>query len=68
MPAHASHLLGVAKAPAWCFVNVPMVDISSSALRAEGRVADARAEAPEMIRGPAKADCAAHGPAVNSVA
>ncbi|HAW48182.1 MAG TPA: nicotinic acid mononucleotide adenylyltransferase [Roseovarius sp.] len=30
----ASHLLGRAEAPAWCFVNVPMTDISSSALRA----------------------------------
>ncbi|MEI4231618.1 nicotinate-nucleotide adenylyltransferase [Roseovarius sp. D22-M7] len=42
MPAHASHLLGRATVPAWCFVNVPMVDISSSALRAQGRVADPR--------------------------
>ena len=32
----ASHLLGRAEAPAWCFVNVPMTDISSSALRARG--------------------------------
>ena len=32
----AAHLLGRAEAPAWCFVNVPMVDISSSAIRAEG--------------------------------
>jgi nicotinate-nucleotide adenylyltransferase len=35
----ASHLLGRAAAPAWCFVNVPMTDISSSALRAGGRAA-----------------------------
>lgn len=35
LPAHASHLLGRVPAPAWCFVNVPMVDISSSALRAK---------------------------------
>ena len=33
----ASHLLGRATAPAWCFVNVPMTGISSSALRARGR-------------------------------
>ena len=32
----ASHLLGRAEAPAWCFINVPMTDISSSALRARG--------------------------------
>ena len=32
----ASHLLGRARAPAWCFVNVPMVDVSSTAIRARG--------------------------------
>lgn len=32
----ASHLLGRADAPAWCFVNVPMNDMSSSAIRARG--------------------------------
>jgi len=37
LPAHASLLLGRAESPAWCFVNVPMVDISSSALRARVR-------------------------------
>jgi nicotinate-nucleotide adenylyltransferase len=31
-----SQLLGRATAPAWCFVNVPMVDVSSTALRAAG--------------------------------
>ncbi len=31
-----SQLLGRAMAPAWCFVNVPMVDVSSTALRAAG--------------------------------
>lgn len=31
-----SHLLAHATAPAWCFVNVPMVDVSSSAIRALG--------------------------------
>lgn len=37
LPAHASHLLGRATVPAWCFLNVPMVDVSSSALRARAR-------------------------------
>lgn len=32
----ASHLLGHATAPAWCFVNVPMMPQSSSAIRAAG--------------------------------
>ncbi len=32
----ASHLLARADAPAWCFVNVPMSEISSSAIRAQG--------------------------------
>lgn len=32
-----SQLLGAAHAPAWCFVNVPMIDISSSAIRAAGK-------------------------------
>lgn len=31
-----SQLLGRAQAPAWCFVNVPMMDVSSSAIRASG--------------------------------
>ena len=36
IPSSASHLLARAKAPAWCFVNVPMVDMSSSIIRARG--------------------------------
>lgn len=36
IPADQSQLLARATAPAWCFVNVPMVDISSTALRAAG--------------------------------
>ncbi len=32
----ARHLLGRAQAPAWCFVNVPMVDVSSTELRNRG--------------------------------
>ena len=31
-----SQLMAHAAAPAWCFVNVPMVDVSSTALRAAG--------------------------------
>ena len=44
LPAHASHLLGRGPAPSWCFVNVPMLDISSSALRARGRCGTPRTE------------------------
>lgn len=36
LPAQASQLLARAEAPAWCFVNVPMVDVSSTAIRANG--------------------------------
>ena len=36
LPDVASHLLGQASAPVWCFVNIPMLPISSSALRAGG--------------------------------
>ncbi|MGB3408661.1 MAG: nicotinic acid mononucleotide adenylyltransferase, partial [Jannaschia sp.] len=36
LSGRASHLLGHAAAPAWCFVNVPMVDISSTEIRAGG--------------------------------
>ncbi len=32
-----SHLLPKASAPAWCLVNVPMLDLSSSAIRASGK-------------------------------
>ncbi|WP_425328551.1 nicotinate-nucleotide adenylyltransferase [Ruegeria arenilitoris] len=32
----ARHLLGRADAPAWCFVNVPMVDVSSTQIRSKG--------------------------------
>ena len=33
----SSHALARATAPAWCFVNVPMIDQSSTRIRAEGR-------------------------------
>jgi nicotinate-nucleotide adenylyltransferase len=33
----ASRSLGRAEAPAWCFVNMPMSNLSSTALRAAGR-------------------------------
>ncbi|ETX15989.1 nicotinic acid mononucleotide adenylyltransferase [Roseivivax halodurans JCM 10272] len=32
----ASHLLPLIASPAWCFLNVPMMDVSSSAIRATG--------------------------------
>ena len=32
----ASRTLAMAEAPAWCFVNAPLMDISSSAIRARG--------------------------------
>ncbi|WP_050604138.1 nicotinate-nucleotide adenylyltransferase [Ruegeria sp. 6PALISEP08] len=32
----ARHLLGQAQAPAWCFVNVPMVNVSSTEIRTRG--------------------------------
>ncbi len=32
----ASHLLGRSPAPAWCYVNVPMIDLSSSDIRSRG--------------------------------
>lgn len=36
LPAEAAHLLADARPPAWCFVNLPMMDASSSAIRARG--------------------------------
>lgn len=36
IPGRMSRLLGVARTPAWSFVNVPMLDISSTAIRAAG--------------------------------
>jgi nicotinate-nucleotide adenylyltransferase len=36
LPAEAAHLLAHAPPPAWCFVNLPMIDASSSAIRARG--------------------------------
>ncbi|WP_212524758.1 nicotinate-nucleotide adenylyltransferase [Actibacterium sp. MT2.3-13A] len=36
VPPRAAQGLGRMAAPSWCFVNVPMVDISSSAIRARG--------------------------------
>ncbi|WP_371225900.1 nicotinate-nucleotide adenylyltransferase [Roseovarius sp. 2305UL8-3] len=41
LPGRYSALLGRARAPAWCFVNVPMMDLSSTALRASGAWGDA---------------------------
>ena len=36
----ARHLLGRAEAPTWCFVNVPMVDVSSTDIRNRGNWGD----------------------------
>lgn len=36
MPASAAPMLGRAAPPAWCFLNVPMLDVSSSEIRARG--------------------------------
>ena len=36
IPGRYSQQLGQTPAPAWCFVNVPMLDVSSSAIRAAG--------------------------------
>ncbi|CUH67294.1 Nicotinate-nucleotide adenylyltransferase [Thalassovita gelatinovora] len=36
LPAQASHLLGHCPAPCWCFVNVPMVAVSSTMIRERG--------------------------------
>ncbi len=36
IPGRFGHLLGRSDAPAWCFVNVPMNDASSTAIRAKG--------------------------------
>lgn len=36
LPARCSHLLGLTAPPAWCFLNVPMLAQSSSAIRARG--------------------------------
>ncbi len=34
LPGNASHLLARARPPAWCLVNIPMVQVSSTAIRA----------------------------------
>jgi len=36
IPGRFGHLLARSQAPAWCFVNVPMNDASSTAIRAQG--------------------------------
>lgn len=36
IPAAQARALGQMEAPAWCFLNVPMVDVSSSDIRARG--------------------------------
>ena len=41
LPAERAQLLARAEPPAWCFVNVPMVEASSTAIRARGGWASA---------------------------
>ncbi len=36
LPGRASRLLARSGAPAWCFINLPMTDASSTAIRREG--------------------------------
>ncbi|MFY0692511.1 MAG: nicotinate-nucleotide adenylyltransferase [Paracoccaceae bacterium] len=36
LPGNASHLLGRCEAPCWCFINVPLSDVSSTEIRAQG--------------------------------
>ncbi|MBF9058107.1 nicotinate-nucleotide adenylyltransferase [Rhodobacterales bacterium HKCCSP123] len=36
LPAARAHLLARSEPPAWCFLNVPMVDVSSTEIRARG--------------------------------
>ncbi|MBF9035011.1 nicotinate-nucleotide adenylyltransferase [Rhodobacterales bacterium HKCCE2091] len=36
LPASAAPVLADSDPPAWCFLNVPMIDLSSSAIRARG--------------------------------
>ncbi len=36
LPGSAAKRLAMAEAPAWCLINVPMIDTSSSAIRARG--------------------------------
>ncbi len=36
IPGRQSRALAISDAPAWCFVNVPMADISSTEIRARG--------------------------------
>ncbi|NKB26970.1 MAG: nicotinate-nucleotide adenylyltransferase [Rhodobacteraceae bacterium] len=36
LPGRASQLLARADAPAWCYVNLPLSDVSSTAIRAQG--------------------------------
>lgn len=37
LPQERGHLLGHVPRPVWCFANLPMVDLSSSAIRAQDR-------------------------------
>lgn len=45
-PASQAHLLPHLPAPAWCFLNVPMVDVSSTEIRAKGEWGKTGVETP----------------------
>lgn len=42
IPARAAPVLGLGPAPRWCFVNLPMSDQSSTAIRAQGQWTNAK--------------------------
>jgi len=58
LPARASRLLGHGRAPAWCFINLPMSDLSSTRIRESGdwpssrNGSGCRARLPGGIAGP----------------
>ncbi len=37
LPSHSAGALGTKQAPAWCFINIAMTDVSSTAIRAAGK-------------------------------
>ncbi|KUJ76315.1 nicotinate-nicotinamide nucleotide adenylyltransferase [Ruegeria marisrubri] len=44
LDGEARHLLGRSAAPAWCFVNVPMVNVSSTEIRTRGEWGQSHAD------------------------
>ena len=49
LPARASGCLGHCPVPCWCFVNVPMIPQSSTALRAQGAWSRDADDAPDEV-------------------